>query len=423
MTPLTLTAYRYATAALAPFAPLALGRRALRGKEDRARMGERLGRASIPRPTGQLVWIHGASVGECLAALPLIELLLHTEHRSVLVTSGTVTSAKLMAERLPARAIHQFSPIDTPAAVARFMDHWRPDAALFIDSEIWPNLLLEAHKRGVKLALVNGRMSERSFVGWQRARRTATAILSLYDVCFAQDEDSADRLRGLGARDVKVSGSLKADAPPLPADETKLASLVGAIGDRPVFLAASTHAGEEETILPAHDALRRQYGNLLTIVAPRHPERGGDIARLCGTRRSVRRSEGRNPCADTAVYIVDTLGELGIFYRLAPFAFMGGSLVAHGGQNPLEAARLSRAVMAGPHTENFTRVYDAVFAAQGSGRVQTSSEIVAFAARLLADPQEAARMGDAAERAGESLGGALEKTRLAVEEMLSDARA
>jgi len=423
VTPFALIAYRCATAALAPIAPFALGRRARVGKEDRARIGERLGRANIPRPPGQLVWIHGASVGECLAALPLIELLLHTENRSVLLTSGTVTSATLMAERLPAQAFHQFLPIDTPAAVARFMDHWRPDAALFVDSEIWPNLLLAAHARGAKLALVNGRMSRRSFLGWQRAPRTAAAVLALYDVCLAQDEDSADRLRQLGARNVKVSGGLKADAPALPADETKLASLSAAIGNRPLFLAASTHAGEDETILPAQDALRRQYKDLLTIIVPRHPERGRDIAMLCGTRHSVRRSAGHEPCADTAIYIVDTLGELGLFYRLAPFAFMGGSLVAHGGQNPLEAARLTLAVMAGPHTENFARVYDAVFAAQGAGRVQTSSDIAAFAGRLLADPREAARLGEAAARAAESLGGALEKTRLAVEEMLRHAPA
>ncbi len=422
-TPLALLAYRCATTALAPIAPFALGRRALHGKEDRARMGERLGRASLPRPAGRLIWIHGASVGECLAALPLIDLLRQREGRSVLVTSGTVTSAKLMAERLPPRVLHQFAPIDTPGAVARFLGHWRPDAALFVDSEIWPNLLVAAHARGTKLALVNGRMSQRSFLGWRRARKTAAAVLSLYDVCLAQDEEDADRLRLLGAHGVRVCGSLKADASPLPVDEVALAGLARAVAGRPLFLAASMHAGEEEILLPAHDALRRHFPDLLTIIAPRHPERGADIAVLCGTRHTARRSLGTEPGADTAVYVADTLGELGLFYRLAPFAFMGGSLVPHGGQNPLEAARLSRAVMAGPHTENFARAYDAVFAAQGSGRVQTSGDIAAFAGRLLAEPQEAQRMGVAAAKAAQSLGGALEKTHLAVEAMLADAPA
>jgi 3-deoxy-D-manno-octulosonic-acid transferase len=422
-TPLTLLAYRYATAALAPIAPLALGRRALRGKEDRVRMGERLGRTGLPRPQGQLVWIHGASVGESLAVLPLIDLLLLKENRSVLVTSGTVTSAKLMAERLPARAVHQFAPIDSPRAVTKFLNHWRPDAALFVDSEIWPNLLVAAHARGVKLALVNGRMSLRSFRGWRRAPKTAAAILSLYDVCLAQDAETAERLELLGAHDVIVSGGLKADAPPLPADPMKLAILEHAIGDRPVFLAASTHAGEDETLLPAHDTLRAKFPGLLTIIAPRHPERGGDIATLCGTRRALRRSQGDTPATDTAVYIADTVGELGLFYRLAPFAFMGGSLVPHGGQNPLEAARLGRAVMAGPHTQNFAQAYESIFTAQGSGRVRTSGDIAAFAARLFDDPNEAQRMGDSAIRAAEELGGALEKTRQVVEAMLAHATA
>jgi 3-deoxy-D-manno-octulosonic-acid transferase len=423
MTPFSLLAYRYATAALAPIAPLALGRRALRGKEDRARMGERLGYAKIARPSGQLVWIHGASVGECIAALPLIDLLLKTGNRSVLVTSGTVTSAGLMAERLPPRAFHQFAPIDAPGAVKRFLDHWRPDAALFVDSEIWPNLLVAAHARGVALALVNGRMSERSFLGWRRAPKTAGAILSLYDVCLAQDGESAQRLRALGARNVEISGSLKADAPPLPANELKLAVLAAAIGNRPLFLAASTHAGEEQTLLPAHDTLRRTLPGLLTVIVPRHPERSSDIAMLCGTRSTLRRSDGHEPGADTAIYVADTLGELGLFYRLAPCVFMGGSLVQHGGQNPLEAARLSRAIMAGPHTGNFAPAFDAIFAAQGSGRVLTSADIAAFAGSLLSRPQDAERLGEAARRAAESLGGALEKTRLAVEAILPHASA
>lgn len=416
-----MLAWRYVTGALAPIAPLALGRRALRGKEDRARTGERLGRASLSCPIGQLVWIHGASVGECVAALPLINLLLETENRSVLVTSGTVTSATLMAERLPPRAMHQFAPIDAPGAVARFLDHWRPAAGLFIDSEIWPNLLMTAKERGVKLALINGRISRQSFQGWRRAPKTAAALLSLYDVCLAQDKDSADRLRLLGARAVQVSGGLKADAPPLPADEVKLARLTRDIGDRPLLLAASTHPGEDEILLPAHDALRRQYPGLLTIIAPRHPERGSEIAMLCGTRHALRRSQGHEPTAATAIYIADTLGELGLFFRVATLAFMGGSLVPHGGQNPLEAARLARAVMAGPFTHNFARAYEAIFAAQGSGLVQTSVDIATFAAALLSDPRKATQIGMAAARAADSLGGALQKTRLAVEAMLSHA--
>jgi len=420
---LGLTAYRYATMALAPAIPLLLQRRLKQGKEDSARFQEKFGHASLARPGGRLIWIHGASVGECLSALPLIGELLKVPGRAVLVTSGTLTSAQMMRERLPPGAFHQYAPFDTPAAVSRFLNHWKPDVGLFVDSEIWPNTLAQSHALGIKLAIVNGRMSERSFDGWHYAPRTAAAILGLFDLCLAQDDETAQRLRKLGARDVRVSGNLKADAPPLAADAGKLAALRAAIGNRPVLLAASTHPGEDETILPAHDALRRAHPDLLTIIVPRHPERGAEIAMLCGTRPTQRRSEGREPAAETAIYIADTMGELGLFYRAASFAFIGGSLVSHGGQNPLEPARLDCAVLAGPHTQNFTTAYDAIFAAQGAGRVQSCVEIVALAGDLLADPSAARSMGEAAARGAQTLGGAMEKTRAAIEDLLSHAHA
>jgi 3-deoxy-D-manno-octulosonic-acid transferase len=423
MAPLGLTAYRYATFALAPVVPLALRSRIKRGKEDAGRLGERLGHAGLARPDGQLIWVHGASVGECLSVLPLIGELLKVPGRHMLVTSGTVTSSRLMADRLPQGALHQYAPIDTPGAIARFLKHWRPDIGLFVDSEIWPNMLSQASARGTRLAIVNGRMSERSYKGWRYAPRTAAAIVGFFDLCLAQDRDSAERLRLLGARDVRVSGNLKADAPPLPADPAKLDALRAAIGGRPVLLASSTHSGEEEIVLPAHDLLRKTHPDLLTIIAPRHAERGGDIAMLCGTRSSARRSQGKLPDAGTAIYIADTMGELGLFYRLAPIAFIGGSFVPHGGQNPLEPARLHCAVMAGPHTSNFIPAYDAIFAAQGEGRVRSSGEIAALGGRLIADPGGARALGDAAARGADQLGGAVERTRLAVEALLSHAPA
>jgi 3-deoxy-D-manno-octulosonic-acid transferase len=420
--PFGLTVYRLATMALAPALPFLLRQRLRRGKEDEARMGEKLGHATVLRPEGSLVWIHGASVGECLAALPLVDALLKLNH-NVLVTSGTVTSAQMMAQRLPGRAIHQYAPLDTPAATRRFLDTWKPNAALFVDSEIWPNILRGAHARGVRLAMVNGRMSERSFIGWRRAPKVAAALLSLFDVCLVQDGATAKRLTQLGAPRVTITGSLKADAPPLPADEHKLETLRAAIAGRPVLLAASTHPGEDETILPAQDILRRDIPDLLTIIAPRHPDRGADIAMLCGTRPSLRRSQGQMPTRSTEIYIADTMGELGLLYRLTPFAFIGGSLIPHGGQNPIEAARLCCAVLAGTHTENFTQAYGAIFAAQGAGRVTSASEIAAMAKRLIADPAEARTMGEAAAQAAAALGGAVAKTMGAIDALLPHARA
>ena len=344
--PLSIHAWRWLGVAMTPFAPLLLRQRAARGKEDRARMGERLGVASTKRPDGRLIWIHGASVGESLAALPLIEKLL-AEEVSVLVTSGTVTSAAMMQARLPPGAIHQFVPLDLPRAVARFLDHWQPDAGLFVESDLWPNLLLEAQLRGVKLALINARISERSAKGWRRVPRMAHTLLGAFDTILAQDENFAARFRGLGARQVAVAGSLKADAPPLSCDEAALAEMKRMIKGRPVLLAAQTHPGEDETVLPAHDTLKARFSDLLTIIVPRHVARGPDIAMLCGNRTSARRGAGELITPETAIYIADTMNELGLFYRLAPFCFLGGTLVPMHGHNPLEPAVLHCAVLAG----------------------------------------------------------------------------
>ena len=422
--PFSLRAYRYATSALESIAPLALRRRARRGKENPERISERLGFASRARPDGTLIWIHGASVGECLSVLPLIDALLAKPGRSVLMTSGTVTSAEMMAGRLPSGAFHQFSPVDTPAAVARFLDHWRPDIGLFVDSEIWPNILIAAATTGTRLAIVNGRMSEKSFGGWQRAKRMAASLLGLFDIALVQDNQTAERLKGLGARAVEVTGTLKADSPPLPANMQALEALRRAIGIRPVFLATNTHPGEDEIVLGVHDRLREKFPSLLTIIAPRHAERGGDIAALAAQRSHALRSRAQMPDAGTEIYIADTMGELGLLYRLGTFAFIGKSLGAHGGQNPLEPARLGAAVLAGPYTDNFREAYDAIFAGQGSGRVFSADELQSLAALLLSDPARARALGQAAENAVLPLGGALERTRLAVETMLqSHARA
>ena len=421
MKPFGLTAYRIASTLLSPAVPMLIKRRILRGKEHQERNRERLGYAALARPAGTLIWVHGASVGECVAALPLIDALLKAVPCTVLVTSGTVTSAKMMADRLPAGTIHQFVPVDTPAATARFLDHWKPDVGLFVDSDIWPNLILGAHQRGVRLALINARMTERSFQSWRRAKKTAAAIMASYQACLAQDDEIGARFHALGTPNVEVIGSLKADAPELPADAGKLEELRTAIGARPILLAAQTHPGEEETILPAHDALRRSFPDLLTIIVPRHTQRAGDIAMLCGARTNKKRSAGALPDAATAVYIADTMGELGLFYRLTRFAFIGGSLIRHGGQNPLEPAKLGCAVLAGPHTYNFTKAYEALFAAQGVGLVNTSGEIVALATKLFNDRTEADRLGDAAKTGATSLGGAVAKTVDVVMKML-DAR-
>ncbi len=421
--PLGLVAWRWLGVVAAPLAPLLLRARATRGKEDPARMTERLGAASLPRPDGRLVWIHGASVGESLAALPLIERLLAQDIR-VLVTSGTVTSAAMMQARLPAGAIHQYVPVDIPKAAARFLDHWRPDAGLFVESDLWPNLLWEARQRGVKLALINARISERSAVGWQRAPRTARALLGAFDVILAQDEDFAARFRALGAPHVTVAGSLKADAPPLACDEVALAELKRMIGERPLLLAAQTHPGEDETVLPAHDLLKTRFPDLLTIIVPRHVERGADIAALCGNRSSARRAAGEPITAATAIYIADTMNELGLFYRLPAFCFLGGTLVPMQGHNPLEPAVLHCAILAGPSRANSAKAFEAILGAQGFGSVQGAADIAREAEWLLRDPEAARDAGAAAARGAAMLSGAVDRTIETLKSLLAaDARA
>jgi 3-deoxy-D-manno-octulosonic-acid transferase len=420
--PLGLAAWRLLTAAVSPFAALYVRNRAARGKEDHNRLNERLGIATTQRPQGKLVWVHGASVGESLSALPLVERLLADGGVQVLVTSGTVTSAVLMAQRLPQGAIHQFVPLDMPGAVARFLDHWQPDVGLFVESDLWPNLILDAAARGVRLALVNARISERSAAHWAWAKKSAAVLLGAFDTVLAQDEEIAARFRALGARDVQVVGSLKADAPPLEVDDAALAAMRAMIGDRPVLLAAQTHPGEDETVLPAHDLLRARFPDLLTILVPRHIARGGEIEMLCGARTAARRSTGGVITAETAIYIADTLGEMGLFYRLAPFCFLGGTLVPLGGHNVLEPAVLHCAVLAGPHTASNAGAFAAVLAAQGFGLVASSTDIAREAARLLADPGAARAAGDAAARGAAALSGAVTRTN-AIARALLDARA
>ncbi len=408
---------------MSALSPSVLRRRARTGKEDPRRLPERMGFAARPRPEGTLVWIHGASVGESLAVLPLIAKLLEDPGRHVLVTTGTVTSARLMEKRLPPRAFHHYVPVDTPKAVRRFLNHWRPDLALFVESELWPNLILETQQCAVPMALVNARLSADSFRGWKRAPRLARRLMSTFDACLAQDAEIAGRLIALGARGVRIAGSLKADAPPLPVDEAALAAFRASVGMRPVFLAASTHPGEEVLVLQAAEALRK-FRDILTVIVPRHPERGPEIESLVRTRGNavIRRATGALPGQDTAVYVADTLGELGLFYRTAPFAFLGGSLVPHGGQNPLEPARLETAVLTGPHTENFEEIFRVLLNAQGTGRVQSTEELAAAARALIADPGEAARLGARAREAANSLGGALAETVDIAESLLAHAR-
>ena len=421
--PVTLRIYRKLSAAAVPLAPALIKRRLKQGKEDPARIAERRGVGGGVRPHGPLVWIHGASVGEVLAAAALIERLRALNIR-ILLTSGTVTSAAIVAKRFPADIIHQYVPYDAPRYVARFLDHWRPSLALFIESDLWPNLILSGAARRLPMVLINGRMSHRSFPRWRRISGTISALLGRFEVCLAQSHVDAERFAALGSRNVVTTGNLKFDLPPPPADPAKLERLMLATRGRPVIVAASTHPGEEEILLETHRTLAAIFPGLLSVIVPRHPDRGEAIARTVAASglQVALRSREELPTARTAIYVADTMGELGLFYRLAPIVFMGGSLVAHGGQNPIEAIRLGAAVVHGPHVFNFGDVYAALDDAGGARCADNQEALVKQLGQWLADPAARQASLQAAERVVEQLGGALDRTLAALEPYLLQLR-
>jgi 3-deoxy-D-manno-octulosonic-acid transferase len=384
---LTPALYRGLTTAAMPAILLALHLRRRRGKEDAARAGERRGIAGITRPPGPLVWMHAASVGEATSALALIERLrVERPHMSVLVTTGTTTSAELMGRRLPYGAFHQYVPVDRNAWVERFLDHWRPDLALWIESELWPNLIHATRARGVPMALINARISERSLAGWQRFPNLIRPTLAAFDIRLAQSPADAERLAVLGAADVDYVGNLKFAARPLPIDRSRLQRLDDAIGARPRWLAANTHEGEEAIALDAHLALA--VPSLLTIIVPRHPNRGDAIEALVHSRglALARRSRDERPDGSTQVYLADTLGEMGLFYSLARQSFIAGSFAPVGGHNPLEAAHFDTAILLGPDRRNNASAAEALVEADAAIEVADPAALPQALAGLLADP-------------------------------------
>jgi 3-deoxy-D-manno-octulosonic-acid transferase len=398
--PLSLRFYKGLSGLFGPLADFTLKRRLEKGKEDPSRVDERRGYASVARPEGKLIWIHGASVGESLSIIPLVEALKNKyPDGQILVTSGTITSAQLMGERLPEGAIHQYIPVDHPDYVTRFLNHWQPNAVLFVESELWPNLIQMTAARNIPLALVNGRISPKSYKNWQQRKDAIADLLGYFSVVLGQDTQNTARLAELGRREVPMLGNLKMAAPPLPVEKGALEELAAIIGERPLWLAASTHEGEEEFIMDAHLRAMEQFPDLLTIIAPRHPVRG-DVVMSLATEKNITtslRSKNQLIEPQTSLYIADTLGELGLFYRLSDIAFVGGSLVAIGGHNPLEPARLRAAILHGPHTFNFEDTYADMRRSGGSALVRNERDLAASLVRLLTDDITRKTMASSAE--------------------------
>ena len=418
--PILLRLYARILSVAGPFAaPILLHHRARKGKEMVPRLGERRGRTGRHRPDGALIWVHAASVGEFISVVPLIEALAGRGFE-ILVTTGTLTSARLAAVRLPAEAVHQFVPFDVPGFVRRFYDHWRPDLAILTEFEIWPNLLAEAEQRNIPVIIANARMSERSHRRWARSGKAIRRILEGVDLCLAQTEADARRLADLGAPRVETGGNLKFDVPPPPASQDALRRLQDAIFGRPVFLAASTHSGEDQVVTRVHARLRKRAHNLLTIIVPRHPDRAEEIADAAAAvgLETAFRSSTPVPEWNTDIFIVDTIGELGLFYRIADVAFVGGSLVEHGGQNPIEPAKIGVPILHGPNVGNFAEIYEALDSAQGALEIANSQAFAIAVAGLLADTATRELMRRAAGEVMARNAGALERTLAAIEPYL-----
>ena len=377
-----------------------LAERTEKGKEDRARLQERFGRTNCPRPDGTLVWFHAASVGESLSILELVKRLgdqrpdLH-----FLITTGTLTSAAMIAGRMPENGIHQFVPVDARPYIRNFLTHWKPDLAVWTESELWPALMHETHAAKIPMVLINARISKATYRKWRWFPGIAASLLRRFDFVLAQDTATAGYLRRLGlpANRIEVSGTLKEGSAALPHEEEERTRFAKQLAGRPVWLAASTHTGEDEMVAKAHRIASRATQRLLLIIAPRHPDRGPAIEKMLkagGWQFAVRsRDEPIEP--STQIYLADTLGEMGLWYRIAPVSFLGGSLVDIGGHNPFEPAALGSAIIHGPHVHKVADIYQRLAKVGATVEVRSTRDLGRAVGRVLS-PDKAAEMAHAA---------------------------
>jgi len=412
MTRAAFAAYRLAGVVAYPLIGPYVGWRASRGKEERRRLKERYGHAGRERPvSGPVVWLHAASVGETVAVMPLVQAIA-ADGLSIVMTTGTTTSARLVEERLADSVIHQYVPLDVQPAVTRFLDHWRPDLAIVAESEIWPLTIQELRQRHIPQLLVNARLSDRSFSRWKGTPRFAEALFENFSHVVAQSDVDGERFRILGAASVSVAGNLKADAAPLPFDSEQLARLNASLGDRPRWAAISTHPGEEEIVAAAHLALKTRHPGLCTIIVPRHVERAAAIAKILGDKglKVARRSRGEWPELGIDIYLGDTMGELGLVMRTTEIAFIGKSITGQGGQNPLEAATLGTGILSGRYVQNFRDSFQRLLRNGGAQIVRDADSLSAAVDDLLSEPERRGAMASAAARTVSEMRGALDRT-------------
>jgi len=387
-TPLLYRAWVAASAVMLPVAGRQSMAKLRRAEVDPQRAREKLGHASQPRPAGQLIWFHAASVGESLSVLALIDRMGHALPQAhFLITSGTATSARLVASRLPPRTQHQFAPLDAPGPLKRFLNYWCPDAALFVESELWPQMLRRTHARGTAMALINARMSQHSIERWQKQPALAGFLFGVFDLILTQNDAMARAMGTINAPADRVAAgiNLKSMAGPLPQEDDTIAEARKALGNRPVWIASSTHPGEEKSVLEAHRQLLKRFPDLCLILVPRHPERGDEVAGLIA---SVGLTHGRRTRGDMPreqVFLADTLGELGTWYALSNIVFLGGSLHPIGGHNPYEVAQAGAMVLSGTHVTNFAETYAEMETAGAARLVAGTQDLADRVADLLSN--------------------------------------
>ena len=419
-----LRLYRFLIWVGLPAIEILLRQRINRGREDPDRCRERKGIASKARPEGELIWIHAASVGEANSCLRVIEALLdQNANRTVLLTTGTVTSAKMLENRLPAQAIHQYYPVDRGSWVSRFLDHWKPDVAVWVESELWPNMILQAARRKIPLALINGRMSRKSEQNWSYAGGAIGELLNCFDVCLAQTPGDADCFNRLGARNSVCVGNLKYSAVPPTPTEAEISAVEQAVSGRPVWLAASTHPGDEDLVLEVHRELAQVHPDILTMIALRHPNRLEEVVGAPANQDLTFdwRSRDHVPAPETSVFVVDTVGEMGLFYHLIPIVLVCGSFSDRGGHNPIEPAMLGCAILHGPDMRNFTTVVEDLVKAEAAIQVDSAGNVADTVSKLLSDPARVQALASAAQLVADENNGVIDRVMERINAMIRGA--
>ncbi len=387
-----LLIYNVLNILLLPLWVLYLLYRAIKGKEELSRVKEKFGIASISAPKNKsLIWIHVASVGETMSILTLIDKLkIKLPSYQILLTSGTVASAKIIKDKLKDIVIHQYLPLDNYICINLFLNYWRPKLVLFVESEFWPSIISESAKRS-KVISVNSRLSPRSCENWRRYPAFIKPITDSISLFMAQSLNDMERLKLIGAKNTIYLGNLKYCTNNKAIDNKSLLKLKRLFKGREIFLAASTHEGEDRIIAEIYYHLKKQNKKLLLIIAPRHPIRGKKIKQMLEDELNLKtstRSINEKVTSDTDIYLADTIGELNYFYSIAPISIVGGSFVPIGGHNIIEPAKLGSAIIVGPYHFNFQEICDEFEEKHAIQLVQNKEECIAAVEKLLKNPKQ-----------------------------------